>query len=70
LRKVFPGVKRLEFEADHLPLSSAEVKNEWSSTSSPLYAFLRSTVPDLDEENNGGVFTGKDFALGSVAEFF
>jgi hypothetical protein len=27
-------------EVDHSPPSNAEVKNEWSSTSSPLYAFM------------------------------
>jgi len=29
----YPGVKRLGREADHLPPSSAEVKNVWSCTS-------------------------------------
>jgi hypothetical protein len=29
------GVKRLAREADHSPQPSAEVKNAWSSTSSP-----------------------------------
>jgi hypothetical protein len=27
-------------EADHSPLSSAEVKNEWSYTSTPQYVFM------------------------------
>jgi hypothetical protein len=31
----FPGVKRPGREADHSPPSSAEVKNEWSYTSTP-----------------------------------
>jgi len=35
------GVKRLGNEANHLPLSSAKVKNEWSCTSSaPCMAFM------------------------------
>jgi hypothetical protein len=33
------GVKQLEYEADHSPPSSAEVKNEWSYTSTPQYVF-------------------------------
>jgi hypothetical protein len=32
-----PGVKRPGREADHLPLSNAEVKNTWSYTSTPPY---------------------------------
>jgi hypothetical protein len=35
----FPGVKRPGREAEHSPPSSAEVKNEWSCTSTP-YVFL------------------------------
>jgi hypothetical protein len=35
-RGSFSGVKRPEREADHLPQSSAEVKNAWSYTSTPL----------------------------------
>jgi len=34
------GVKQLGCEADHLPSSSAKVKNEWSYTSTPQYAFM------------------------------
>jgi hypothetical protein len=34
------GVKRLGREADHSPPSSAEVKNEWSYTSTPRYIFM------------------------------
>jgi len=30
-----PGIKRLECETDHLPPSSAQVKNVWSYTSLP-----------------------------------
>jgi len=33
-------VKRPGREADHSPPSSDEVKNEWSSTSTPPYAFM------------------------------
>jgi hypothetical protein len=33
-------VKQLGHEADHLPPSSAEVKNVWSYTSTPQYAFI------------------------------
>jgi hypothetical protein len=32
---LFPGAKRPECESDHPPLSGAEVKNEWSYTSTP-----------------------------------
>jgi hypothetical protein len=34
------GVKRLERQADHLPPSSAEVKNVWSYTTLPPYVFM------------------------------
>jgi len=34
-RSVSPGVKRQGRESDHSPLSSAEFKNKWSSTSVP-----------------------------------
>jgi hypothetical protein len=38
----FPGMKRPEREVNHLPPSSAEVKNEWSfrPVLLPLYAFM------------------------------
>jgi hypothetical protein len=39
-RRSFPGVKRLVREADHSPPSSAEIKNEWSYTSTPQYVFM------------------------------
>jgi len=35
-----PGVKRPGLEADHLPPSSAEVKNRWSYTSTPPYVLM------------------------------
>jgi hypothetical protein len=35
-----PWVKRPGHEANHLPPSSAEVKNTWSYTSTPLYVFM------------------------------
>jgi hypothetical protein len=38
-RDSFPGVKRPEREADQSLPSSAEVKNAWSYTSTPQYAF-------------------------------
>jgi len=38
-RGSLPWAKRLVREVDHSPLSSAEVKNEWSYTSTPLQAF-------------------------------
>jgi len=34
------GAKRQRRDADHPPPSSAEVKNEWSYTSTPQYAFM------------------------------
>jgi hypothetical protein len=42
-----PGIKRLGCEADHLPLSSADVKNEWTYTFIPLYSpksYTRTTL--------------------------
>jgi hypothetical protein len=43
----YPGtslrVKQVVLEADHSPLSSAEVKNEWSSTSTAPYVFILCT---------------------------
>jgi hypothetical protein len=39
-RGSFLGVKRPRREADHSPPSSAEVKNAWSYTSTPQYAFM------------------------------
>jgi hypothetical protein len=36
----FPGVKRSEREADHSPTFNAEVKNEWSSNSTPRISHL------------------------------
>ena len=39
----FLGVKRPVFQVDRPPLSSAEVKNEWSYTSTPPYIFMAST---------------------------
>jgi len=40
-------VKRPGREADQPPASSAEIKNEWRCTSSPLYAFMACTVTTL-----------------------
>jgi hypothetical protein len=39
-RVVSPGVKRPGREANHLPPSSAEVKNAWSYTSTTQYVFM------------------------------
>jgi hypothetical protein len=39
-RDSFSGVKRPGREADHSPPPNAEVKNEWSYTSLPHYAFM------------------------------
>jgi hypothetical protein len=36
----FPGVRRPGREADHSPPSSAKLKNAWSYTSTPQYAFM------------------------------
>jgi hypothetical protein len=36
----FLGVYQLRHDTDHSPLSSAEVKNEWSYISTPLYTFM------------------------------
>ena len=40
-------VKWVVLEADHSPLSSAEVKNEWCSTSTAAYVFILCTVTAL-----------------------
>jgi hypothetical protein len=37
---LIPEVKWLGHEADHLPPSSSEIKNVWSYTSTPQYAFM------------------------------
>jgi hypothetical protein len=37
---VFPGVKWLLREADHLPTSTVKVKNGWSYTSTPPRKFM------------------------------
>jgi hypothetical protein len=39
-RVISPGVKRQRREADHSPLTSAEVKNTWNYTSTPPYTFM------------------------------
>ena len=38
--RFFPGVKLSGSEVNQSPPSISEVKNEWSYTSSPLYAFM------------------------------
>jgi hypothetical protein len=55
-----PGVKRPRREVYHLPLSSAKVKNEWSSTGTPIWLhgmgrdnftfvlFLIRAIPNLE----------------------
>ena len=47
VRGSFPAVKRLGFQFDHLPPSCTDVKNEWSYTSIPFYAFVVWTVKKL-----------------------
>jgi hypothetical protein len=47
-RSSFPGVKQPERDADHLPLSTADFKSEWSYTSAPpvcLNGTDRKTLP-------------------------
>ena len=36
-RRFFPGVKRPGRDVDHVPPSSAEVKNEWRCTLTAFY---------------------------------
>jgi len=36
----FPGIKWPKREADHSSLSSAEIMNQWSCTSAPLYVLM------------------------------
>jgi hypothetical protein len=38
-----PAVKRPEHNADHSPLSIAEIKNEWSYFFAPSYTFIAFT---------------------------
>ena len=38
-----PGVKKLGHEVDHSSLPSAEIKNAWGYTSTPLHVFLGCT---------------------------
>ena len=52
--RFFPEVKRSGREVNHSPLSSAEVKNEWSCTSAPtvyLYDIDRKSSPLNSREN-------------------
>ena len=42
-RRTFPEVWLSRHYVEHLALSSSEVKNEWSFTSTPLYAFTACT---------------------------
>jgi len=46
-----PGVKRLERAVNHVPLSSTEVKNEWSYTSTP-HVCLRDSLYGLDYDTS------------------
>jgi len=43
---LFSGVKRPGRNVDHTPLSGAEIKNEWSCTSTPALC-----LPGLDSDN-------------------
>jgi hypothetical protein len=45
----FPGTKRPECETDNSPLSSAKIKNIWSSTSTPPYVFIACFVTEHRE---------------------
>ena len=40
-----PRVRRPERKADDSPPSISEVRNEWSCTSTPSYAYMARTVP-------------------------
>jgi len=47
-RGSFPGIKRAGRKADHYFLFNTVIKNEWSDTSTPLYAFMawtEKTIP-------------------------
>jgi len=39
----FPGVKQLGYDVDHSPQSRAEVKDDWSHTSTPLMSYMAPT---------------------------
>jgi len=45
--RYFPGIKWPGPDVDCLPQSGAEVKNEWSYTSTPLYVFMAWTEKTL-----------------------
>jgi len=49
------GAKCPGREADHSPASSAEIKNVWSYTSTPQYAFMASTSGDVIKTLTGKV---------------
>jgi hypothetical protein len=60
------GVKRPVREADHTPPSSAEVKNAWSYTSSPQYAFMAwCSVKQKIREENKQLKLGCDIHIGT-----
>jgi len=40
---VFPVIKWERLEVNHYPPTGAEIKNNWSYTSAPLYAFMVKT---------------------------
>jgi hypothetical protein len=53
-------------EADHSPISSTEVKNEWSWTYTPLYAFIAYadfTGALLSTESMRGTTSGENLGL-------
>jgi hypothetical protein len=47
VRSSSPGLKRPPRDGEHSHSSSAEVKNEWNYTSTPLYAFMASAAGTL-----------------------
>jgi len=53
---VLYGVNRLERDVNHSPTYITEVRNEWSYTPAPLYAFL--------------TWTGKTLPFSSFFTFF
>jgi hypothetical protein len=57
----FSGVKKRGREADHLPHSSVEIKNEWRYTYTPLYLY---------GFNSASYPTGSGFNSESVGRYF
>lgn len=71
-KAVFSGVQWSRRDVDHSPLFSAKVKNEWSFTLLPLYAFMSpigttSSVPDIIK---GSFFPHAEFLSSTIVTVY